>query len=357
MGISTFFPTSLTPRKKSIAKSLTFTKTKRMDRRELILSLAAVSSGLAYTPAQAPRLRRQGAFSIDGHRVRFYHPGVREPFSIVMLADTHLFRDDERGEAFKDYSGRMAKAYNQTLHFQTREATHPEACFEQTLAIAARENARLVALIGDIFSFPSEAAIEWAAERLEKAGLPWLYVAGNHDWHYEGMPGPLATLRDTWIQRRLLRMYQNHNPLMASLEIGGVRFVALDNSDYQVTEAQLAFFQKEIALGQPTVLMVHIPLYAPGRPVGFGCGHPDWGASTDKNYALERRERWPESGPSPATQAFYKSVHSAPNLLGVLAGHIHAQSLDVTDGLPQIVAQANATGAYLSVEFLPFGQK
>jgi predicted phosphodiesterase len=330
-------------------------KTKHMERRELILSMAAAYGGLAFgsSPAQGPR--RQSNFSVDGNHVRFYHSAIRESFVIIMLADTHLFRDDERGEAFRTYSGRMAKAYNKTVHFQTLEATHPEACFEETLAIAAKENARLLALVGDIFSFPSEAAIAWAAERLEKAGLPWLYVAGNHDWHYEGMPGSLAALRDTWTQKRLLRLYQNEHPLMTSREIGGVRFVALDNSDYQVTEAQLAFFQQEIALGKPVILMVHIPLYAPGRPVGFGCGHPDWGASTDENHALERRERWPETGHSTITRAFHKAVLAAPNLLGVLAGHIHTQSLDVMDGLPQIVTRANANGAYLKVEFLPFG--
>jgi hypothetical protein len=327
-----------------------------MNRRKLILSLAAASGGLGFKKAMpTPVPQRQSTFAIDGHHVRFYHAGVRESFSIFMLADTHLFRDDERGVAYQSYSGRMAKAYNQTRHFQTLEVTHPEACFEKTLALAAQEKARLVALIGDIFSFPSEAAIEWAADKLEKAGLPWLYVAGNHDWHYEGMPGSIASLRETWIEKRLLRLYQNEHPLMAVREIAGVRFVAMDNSDYQITEAQLAFFEKEIAGGMPLVLMVHIPLYAPGRPVGFGCGHPDWGASTDKNYLLERRERWPESGPSPATRAFYERVRAAPNLLGILAGHIHAQSLDVMDGLPQIVTQANANGAYLKVSFLPGG--
>lgn len=324
-----------------------------MDRRELFFSLAAASGGLYFRPPGKRRQERESTFALDGNHIRFYHSGIREPFSILMLADTHLFRDDERGAAFKPYSGRMAKAYNETRHFQTREITNPEACFEQTLAMAVKEKVSLLALVGDIFSFPSEAAIEWAAERLENTGLPWMYVAGNHDWHYEGMPGPIATLRDTWIQQRLLRMYQNHNPLMYSREIAGVRFVALDNSDYQITAAQLAFFEKEIALGKPTVLLVHIPLYAPGRPVGFGCGHPDWGAATDKNYALERRERWPESGPSPSTRKFYDIVRSASNLLGILAGHIHDQSLDVMDGLPQIVTDANANGAYLKVEFLP----
>lgn len=324
-----------------------------MNRRSYIFSLLASWLGMNLKRAEAGEVGRESTFSVDGNQVRFYHREIRESFSIVMLADTHIFRDDERGEPLKSYSGRMAKAYNQTTHFLTQGPTHPEACFEQTLEIAAEQKASLVALVGDIFSFPSEAAVEWAYDRLQKSGLPWMYVAGNHDWHYEGLPGSSAALRETWTRKRLQRMYQNEHPLMASREIGGVRFVLLDNSDYQITEAQLAFFKKEVALGRPVLLMVHIPLYAPGRSVGFGCGHPDWGAATDRNYTLERRERWPQSGPSPTTLAFHKTVRSTPGLLGVLAGHVHAQSLDVMDGLPQIVTTANAYGGHLKVEFHP----
>ena len=255
-----------------------------MNRRKLILSLAAASGGLGFKKAMpTPVPQRQSTFAIDGHHVRFYHAGVRESFSIFMLADTHLFRDDERGVAYQSYSGRMAKAYNQTRHFQTLEVTHPEACFEKTLALAAQEKARLVALIGDIFSFPSEAAIEWAADKLEKAGLRWLYVAGNHDWHYEGMEGSSNTLRDTWIRKRLLTLYNNESPYAQRSEINGVIFITIDNSTYEINAEQLSLLQSCLKENKPCILLLHIPLYAPGRPVSFGCGHPEWNAANDKN--------------------------------------------------------------------------
>ena len=116
---------------------------------------------------------------------------------------------------------------------------------------------------------------------------------------------------------------------------------------------QLAFFRKEVATGKPLVLLVHIPLYAPERSLGFGCGHPDWNAKNDKNYQLERRPQWPEAGHNEVTKAFYKKVMNAPNLLGIFAGHTHKQTLDVMNGLPQIVTNPNFTGAYLKLEFIP----
>ena len=68
--------------------------------------------------------------------------------------------DDDRGTPFLNYSDRMAKAYNQTTHFKTREKTNPKKSFEKALEFAKKLNADVITLVGDIFSFPSELAIE-----------------------------------------------------------------------------------------------------------------------------------------------------------------------------------------------------
>jgi 2',3'-cyclic-nucleotide 2'-phosphodiesterase (5'-nucleotidase family) len=84
--------------------------------------------------------------------------------------------------------------------------------------------------------------------------------------------------------------------------------------------------------------------------MGYGCANPDWGAKTDKNYEIERRQRWPQSGHSKVTMEFYDEVFKAPNLLAILAGHTHRLAMDVKDGISQIVAGANAYGNYLDVK-------
>lgn len=339
-----------------------------MHRREFfatsaVAGCAVASFGPMTRGAEAmPVIARPGAFALDGNRVRFTHPGITEACSMVMLADTHLFREDDRDVAFKRFSARMARAYNQTEHFQTKRPTNPEECFQQTLELAKKQDAKLVALVGDLVSFPSQAAIEWVCQQLRDNTIPYLYVAGNHDWHYEGMEGSLEQLRATWIRQRLMPLYQNSamapsdDPFMMSTDLGGVNIVALDNSNYQITDAQLEFFCEQAAKEQPLLLLVHIPLYAPHRSVGFGCGHPDWGAATDKNFELERREPWPKSGHTPTTMTFHRTVFTTPNLLGVLAGHIHRPSVDILNGIPQVVTGHNATGAYLQVEFSPAGK-
>ena len=335
-----------------------------MKRRSFITGTTTAITGLGLSTASCARSVKNKikhpfkvCATVDQQKVSFYADVINDSIKVVHIADTHLFMDDKRGVPFQEYSNRMAKAYNQTTHFQTREKTNPEESFEQTLAFAKEVNADVINLVGDIFSFPSEAAIDWVRSKLDATGIPYIYVAGNHDWHYEGMKGSLESLRDTWIEKRLLPLYQGNHPLMAAYDIKGIRFLAIDNSTYQINEEQLAFLSAQIASGLPLVLLVHIPMYAPGKNISFGCGNPFWGAATDRNFELERRPKWPESGHTQTTFDFYKKVFDAPNLMGIFAGHKHRNSIEVIKGKPQIVADDNASGGYLDIDFLPLEEQ
>ena len=318
----------------------------------LIGGLGLNSFSYAFTNEKKALLPSNVYVTMDNEKVSFYAEKIKKNLKVIHIADTHLFMDDERGIPYQEFSNRMAKAYNQTTHFKTREKTTPVECFEKTLAYAKQVNADVITLVGDIFSFPSELAVEWVNSKLEATGIPYIYVAGNHDWHYEGMSGKLDTLRDTWIDNRLLSLYQGKNPLMAAYDIKGIRFLAIDNSTYEINDEQLAFFSKHAASGLPLVLLVHIPMYAPGKSISFGCGNPNWNASNDRNYKLERRPRWPKDGHSKTTFKFYNEVFNASNLLGIFTGHIHKNSIEIINGKPQIVSDDNASGGYLDIDFL-----
>ena len=98
-----------------------------MKRRELLASLAVSPWALKGGGHTEAIRNSRGSFALDDNRVRFFNKAIPERFSILFIADTHLFRDDSRGEPYRTYSSRMAKAYNQTKHFQTGEPTNPEA--------------------------------------------------------------------------------------------------------------------------------------------------------------------------------------------------------------------------------------
>ncbi len=324
-----------------------------MKRRNFInaTSISGIGLGLSSFGVAVDRKEiksARGTFSLGSNKVSIYSTADVTPFRIFHIADTHLSMDDHRGEPFLEYSDRMGRAYKSNIHYQTGEKLSAEQSFEQTLALAKEQAVDFLALTGDIFNFPSEAAIEWAYQKLMDTGIPFAYIAGNHDWHYEGMKGSSVELRNTWI-KRLKIMYQGNQALYAGYDFNGMRFVCIDNSTYEILPEQLEFFKTQVKSNVPFLLLMHIPLYMPGRPMGYGCGSPDWGAKTDTGYEVERRERWKESGHTKVTMEFYDEVFRAPNLLGILAGHTHRLTLDVKNDIPQLVSPYNASGSFLDI--------
>ncbi len=288
--------------------------------------------------------------------VEIFSKDITSPIKLILIADTHLWMSDKREDPYRQYSNRMAKAYNQTKHFATLSSTNPKEQFEKTMEIVKKKQPDALCLLGDIFSFPSEAAIEWAKLQLDQSGIDYYYISGNHDWHYEGLPGSEISLRKEWTQKRLAPLYKGHNPLIYSVNIKGLRIIMLDDSTYEILPEQLEFFKKQIRQDHPTLLMSHCPLYAPGFPVSYGCGHPKWNAKADHGYKIERRQQWPVEGHKPETYEFWNEVVKGchkHHLLASFAGHVHRQTSSTVKDWTQFTLKPNFSGAYLEVLVKP----
>lgn len=295
----------------------------------------------------------RNTFSLTGNNVSVYTQKDIKATRIFHITDTHLSFEDERDEPYKKYSQRMAGANKNNIHFENRTQITTKQSFEQTLQRAKDQKAEFLALTGDIFSFPSEAAIEWVEKKLHETGIQFGYVAGNHDWHFEGMKGSANELRRTWSEKRLKPLYQNNHSLFARYEVNGLQLVFIDDSTYEIQPEQLHFVQKQIKNEKPFLLFMHIPLYMPGRSMGYGCAHPLWGERSDKNYTIERREKWRKGGHTNTTFDFYDEIFNSPNLLGIFAGHTHKAAIDVKNNIPQIVSGHNATGYFTEINVNP----
>ena len=231
--------------------------------------------------------------------------------------------------------------------------TTPEESFVATIRLAQQRGMDAIAMLGDIVSYPSERAVEWVSEVLDTVAIPCYYTSGNHDWHYEGMEGSSESLREKWRGERLMSLFGDHDPDAYAVEVGDVRLLLVDDSNYKITPEQRDAVAAEVKGGKPFILLHHIPLYAPSRSVSFGIGHPDWSAATDKNYKIERREQWPAEGHTEVDYEFYNLATSAPNLLASIAGHVHSYGVDIIHGRPHYTVGANAQGAYYIVNIMP----
>jgi hypothetical protein len=150
-----------------------------------------------------------------------------------------------------------------------------------------------------------------------------------------------------------MSLFGDHDPDAYAVEVGDVRLLLVDDSNYKITPEQRDAVAAEVKSGKPFILLHHIPLYAPSRSVSFGIGHPDWSAATDKNYKIERREQWPAEGHTEVDYEFYDLATSAPNLLASIAGHVHSYGVDIINGRPHYTVGANAQGAYYIVNIMP----
>ena len=289
--------------------------------------------GVSATAVRDPR-----QFAFDRDTAVIIHPSVRRTVRFSVITDSHFAFIDARDDAYRANARR-------TMQWPGKEKD-----LDAALERSRKWGAEIVVLTGDMFSFPSYANIEFIERKMKGCGLRWAYVAGNHDWHFEGVPGTDNDQRAEWL-KRLTPLYQGADPLMHSVELGGVRFVLIDDTTYQLFPEQVEFLRKELATGDPTCLFMHIPLYLPTRPVLYTVGNPAWGEATDDIWMHEQRQKWAKGGQVPESFALRELAFGAPNMVGIFTGHDHALQVGAENGVPQFVIPMNFEhGTSLNVE-------
>jgi UDP-2,3-diacylglucosamine pyrophosphatase LpxH len=180
-------------------------------------------------------------------------------------------------------------------------------------------------LTGDIVNFPSAVSVKCVYARLMKAGIPWLYISGNHDWHYEGMAGNVDSLRKTWEEKSLLPLYNGRNPLFYSEVIHGINFVGIDNSTNEADDNQVQLLKDQLIRPEPVVLISHIPYNFSGGTNG---------------------------------QAMFPLIDlissNSDKIIAIIAGHIHKPSFYFTGNLCQYTSSAAFQGACFRYNIRPY---
>jgi UDP-2,3-diacylglucosamine pyrophosphatase LpxH len=187
-------------------------------------------------------------------------PGYTDNLVLLQLTDIHISIADEKEADLMKYGERMHKAYaapHKHYSLDTSETTFQY--FDDILLKAKKQNVNLLLLTGDIVNFPSAASVKYVCDKLSETGIPWLYIAGNHDWHYEGLPGNIDSIKAVWTKKSLMPLYKDKNPLFYSVITHGINFVAIDNSTGNVSTDQIKFLQDQLAKPEPIMMISHIP--------------------------------------------------------------------------------------------------
>jgi predicted MPP superfamily phosphohydrolase len=321
-----------------------------MNRRSFVKNTVIAGGALSLStirPAEAAFKKEELEFVSHSRALetRILLKELKSPISIMQITDTHISCDGPSDVDYNKYSNRMRNAYHTVKHYKTGETTTPLTIFDELLNIAVRNKVDLIALTGDIINYPSKTAVDVILAKMNEVKIPYIFTAGNHDWHYEGTEGPIDELREYWIENRLKPLYKGANPYYSVTTLGGIDVVIMDNSTYQISNEQLAFYKKQKSSNRPTILFLHIPLYMPSLDV-TSTGHPDWGRATDYGFEAERRQPWPISGNSVATVNFLNEVMNSKNLIGVFTGHWHADHIISQGPVTQYVTLPGLNGQY-----------
>jgi len=251
--------------------------------------------------------------------------GLAKPVRLLHVTDTHMGLVDERDpEHIATCRGSADRFLHRHENLDAEgKPIPPEDAFSHMMTTAQSQELDLIALTGDIIDFPAHASVDGILARVKIAGVPALYTAGNHDWMFptDSKTSNRTELRATrW--SALARLYEAE-PAYEMQDIGGVRILAVDDSTYQINESQLEFTRAALAVGLPTVILMHIPLSIPTLrdPTLEKLGHPILVA--DPNWDLQDRGRFGMGEDSSTTLEFVRLVARTENLVAILCGHLH----------------------------------
>ncbi len=287
------------------------------------------------------RIEHVASESDDGATIRI--EGLERDLKILHLTDSHMAEGDDRDPEAADRVVQLRESFQQ----RTPEGVSAREVFDQALKRGAAQEVDAAVLTGDITHLPTFAAIEIIEQGLQELSAPSLYTLGNHDWHFSHLEWSEATRHEYYPRFHGLT---GGSPSHQVLEVGGVRLITLDNSTYQVSVEQVAFLARELAVGQPCLLFIHIPMWVESlTPAVVEMWKAPIVMAPASGWTDESRARWEKVlEPSPSTRECIEllTTGSSENLAGIFCGHVHFSHIDeYREGRRQYVTAPGFSGA------------
>ena len=273
--------------------------------------------------------------------------GLKQDLKLLHLTDTHVVESDDRDPDGTEHVERYGAIFAE----HTPGGVPPTEIFQKSIDDVGGLDIDAAMLTGDIIHFPSYAGLEAIEKGVEALGVPYLYTQGNHDWFFPHLPWTDDTRRQYYPRFAGLTA---GDPSFQVADIGGVRLIAVDNSTYQVSGDQLNRLRRELDGGQPSLLLVHVPLSVASLE---GAVMERWKApivmGADEGWTAETREKWKVPKNEDATLECLEFLTTGPcdNLAAVFCGHVHFAHVDILrEGCCQYVTAPGFEGRYRIVE-------
>lgn len=279
--------------------------------------------------------------------------GISAHFKMIQISDAHINLIDERdGEKFHWLkANQYEEKFPNNIRNQSGELIRPYQVFAELMAEIAAKKPDLLIMTGDILQHPSYAALDFALKHLAKLTCPVFYTPGNHDWCFDNVPGLDDERRAGWEK---LKPLCHHRMDIYAQCYNGLRFIGIDNSNYQINPQQLAFLKHALQEPEPTVLLYHIPISQPGARSKAVERYNAPLMMADKAWGAESRLQWGCQADQPSTLEFIELVDHHAHIVGSFCGHLHFNHVDeINHQKMQYINAPAYEGFYREIEFHP----
>ncbi|MBR1927951.1 MAG: metallophosphoesterase [Bacteroidales bacterium] len=306
-----------------------------MDRRVFIKT--AAGAGALIATSQLPSLAddRQLVFQGRGRFERLsvsyatVNIGLKKPFSVLHLSDSHLTSAYESEDEW-----RRDKSQSRTRTFGGLQ--------EEALVCAlewAKRHVDYVVHTGDLIDYQSEANFDLVRKYF---GDNMIGNLGNHEfYHRKWDESHQEDYKDE--TRNILQKVYPFDLSLYSQVVNGVNFVTLDDVFGYVTKKQVKEFRKEVKKGLPIVLCMHVPFYTENI---WRATHRFWytdGPLTDGSLP-EIKGDFKTQEEDKTTREFIAYLKKEPLLKCILAGHEH---ITVEDQFSPTCREYMTAGSFL----------
>ena len=241
------------------------------------------------------------------------HIGLKEPFSILHISDTHL---SAAYPTEADGADKMKSMARRTCTFGGRQ----EEALRDSLAWA-KDNVDYVLHTGDLIDWQSEANFDLVKKYY---GSTMFGSMGNHEF-YTYLPGEKHTWQEPFKERswRLLKENYPIDARFSAKVINDVNFICIDDVFGTVQPDQVERFRAEAEKGLPMILCMHVPFHTPAiwrASAKFWRRSGKFGAAS---VAPDARGDYKRQLEDPVTRDFIAYLKGEPLLKGILTGHLH----------------------------------
>jgi len=277
---------------------------------------------------------------------------IEKAVTLLHLTDSHLLEVDDREEELE----LLHDICRKWKEIENVEQASSSLYFHNILKLGNENEVDCTVMTGDVVDFPSLANLEFVKQSLQSISSPYLYTLGNHDWHY-----PYLEWNDTTRREYYPKFYDftGSSPAFQSINVNGIKLIAIDNSNYQISEEQLERFREQLSDGLPCLLFMHIPLYLASLETKVV---QKWKAPimmAASGWDRETQQQWKLRDADPSTKEFYHLVTGKEHdqILGIFCGHVHFSHKDeFRPNRFQFITPPCFVGGYRVIKILPWQQ-